>query len=50
MQVYQYHILDRTYKGLTYREIPEEKDSDNMADAMPRKMEFKGAIGFAVMK
>ena len=41
---------DRTYKWLAYREIPEEKDSDNMADAMPRKMDFKGAIGFAVMK
>ena len=38
------------YKWLAYREIPEEKDSDNMADAMPRKMDFKGAIGFAVMK
>lgn len=38
------------YKWLAYHEIPEEKDSDNMADAMSRKMDFKGAIGFAVMK
>ena len=43
-------IPDRTYKGMVCREIPEEKNSDNMADAMPRKMDFKGAIGFAVMK
>ena len=38
------------YKWLAYREIPEEKNSDNIADAMPRKMDFKGAIEFAVMK
>ena len=38
------------YKGLTYREIPEEKNSYNMAGMMPRKMDFIGAIGFAVMK
>lgn len=50
MQVYQYHILDRTYKGLTYREIPEEKDSNHMTNAMSRKIEFKGAVGSAVMK
>ena len=31
-------------------EIAQEKDSDNMADVMPRKMDFIGAIRFAVMK
>lgn len=38
------------YKHTNASQIPEEKDSDNMADAMPRKMDFKGAIEFAVMK
>ena len=38
------------YKHTNASKIPEEKDSDNMTDAMPRKMDFKGAIGFAVMK
>lgn len=39
-----------TYEHANASRIPEEKDSDSMADAIPRKMDFKGAIGFAVMK
>lgn len=38
------------YKHTNASRIPEEKDSDSMTNAIPMKMDFKGAIGFAVMK
>lgn len=43
-------MLGMTYKHTNASRIPEEKDSDNITNAMQRKMDFKGAIGFAVMK